>query len=75
MKGPAAGATAGDLAEPGGMVRELLGHADLKMTRRYGHLSQRELKGPVNLLNSLAGGKEMVNISPKVNGGRNPCLC
>ena len=39
------------------------------MTRRQAHLSQEQLQDPLNLLNSLPGGKEMVNLSPKVNGG------
>ena len=46
-------------------VQELLGHADLKMTMRYAHLSQEHLKESVNLLNSLSSGKEMVNIPPQ----------
>jgi integrase len=47
-------------------VQELLGHADMKMTMRYAHLSQEHLRDSVNLLNDLPGsGKEMVNIPPK----------
>jgi site-specific recombinase XerD len=48
-------------------VQELLGHADIKMTMRYAHLSQWHLKESVNLLNDLPRGKEMVNILP-LNG-------
>jgi len=43
--------------------QELLGHADLKMTRRYARLFQEHLRDSVNLLNDLPCGKEMVNIS------------
>lgn len=46
-------------------VQELVGHADLKMTMRYAHLSQEHLRDSVNLLNDLPSGKEMVNIGPK----------
>jgi integrase len=34
-------------------VKELLGHADIKTTMRYAHLSQDHLKDAVNLLNGL----------------------
>ena len=43
-------------------VQELLGHADMKMTMRYAHLSQGHLRDSVNLLNDLPCGKEMANI-------------
>jgi integrase len=51
-------------------VQELLGHADMKMTMRYAHLSHEHLRDSVNLLNDLPSGKEMVNKpqkSQKVN--------
>ena len=34
-------------------VQELLGHADLKMTMRYAHLSQGHLQAAVSVLNGL----------------------
>jgi integrase len=52
-------------------VQELLGHADIKMTMRYSHLSQAHLKESVSLLNFLPCGKEMVNIGPKGKGADN----
>ncbi|MGB7912343.1 MAG: site-specific integrase [Desulfobaccales bacterium] len=45
-------------------VQELLGHADMKMTMRYAHLSHEHLRDSVNLLNDLPSGKQMVNIAP-----------
>ena len=53
-------------------VQELLGHADMKMTMRYAHLSQEHLRDSVNLLNDLPSGKEMVNIALKGKKADNP---
>ena len=46
-------------------VQELLGHADLKMTMRYVHLSHEHLRASVNLLNDLPCGNEIVTIALK----------
>lgn len=46
-------------------VQELLGHADMKMTMRYAHLSHEHLREAVSVLNKLGNGKQMVNIPQK----------
>lgn len=40
-------------------VQELLGHADIKMTMRYAHLSQDHLQDAVAVLNKLGNGRKM----------------
>jgi integrase len=42
-------------------VQKLLGHADIKMTMRYSHLSQGHLQEAVALLDNLPGAKEKLN--------------
>ncbi len=49
-------------------VQELLGHADLKMTMRYAHLSQAHLKEAVAVLNNLGIDTELTQKAPKVKG-------
>ncbi|MBU4232833.1 MAG: site-specific integrase [Desulfobacterales bacterium] len=53
-------------------VQELLGHADMKMTMRYAHLSHEHLRDSVNLLNDLPSGKELVNKPQKSQKASNP---
>lgn len=45
------------------VVQELLGHADIKMTMRYAHLSQAHLKEAVATLNNFGYGHKMVTDS------------
>jgi site-specific recombinase XerD len=40
-------------------VQELLGHADIKMTMRYSHLSQAHLQDAVAVLNKIGNGHQM----------------
>jgi integrase len=40
-------------------VQELLGHADIKMTMRYSHLSQTHLQDAVAVLNMIGSGHQM----------------
>jgi integrase len=40
-------------------VQELLGHADIKMTMRYSHLSQAHLQDAVAVLNRIGNGHQM----------------
>jgi integrase len=40
-------------------LQEMLGHADIKTTMRYAHLSQEHKREAINLLNGLTGKKSM----------------
>jgi len=44
-------------------VQELLGHADIKMTLRYSHLSQAHLKEAVAVLNNLGVDTKLTQLS------------
>ncbi|MDD3582246.1 MAG: site-specific integrase [Desulfobacca sp.] len=52
-------------------VQELLGHADIKMTMRYSHLSQAHLKDAVAALNGLGNGHEWSQIQPETKRAAN----
>ena len=39
-------------------LKKILGHADLKMTMRYAHLSKEFAREEIELLNGLTSGKE-----------------
>lgn len=49
-------------------VQELLGHADIKMTMRYAHLSQAHLKEAVAVLNNLGVDTKLTQSAPKMKG-------
>jgi integrase len=53
-------------------VQELLGHADIKMTMRYAHLSPGHLKNTVELLDNLGTGKLLENFFQKRKEGDKP---
>ena len=55
-------------------VQELLGHADLKMTMRYAHLSQAHLREAVAVLNKLGSGHQMDTKDPKTKRADNPTI-
>ncbi len=46
-------------------VQELLGHADLTITRRCAHLEKERLKDSANLLNDMPGIYKTLNIPQK----------
>jgi integrase len=46
-------------------VQELLGHADIKMTMRYSHLSQSHLQDAMAVLNKIGNGHQMDTKTPK----------
>jgi integrase len=55
-------------------VQELLGHADLKMTMRYAHLSQAHLQEAVAVLNDLGTGHQMDTKPQKIKKADNPSI-
>jgi hypothetical protein len=54
-------------------VQELLGRADLKMTRRCAHLSQAHLKEALATLNNFGYGHKLVTKAPNAKGA-DACL-
>lgn len=53
-------------------VQELLGHADLKMTMRYAHLSQAHLKEAVAVLDGMGIDTKLTQIAPEAQRADNP---
>jgi hypothetical protein len=55
-------------------VQELLGHADIKMTMRYSHLSQAHLQDAVAVLNKIGNGHQMDTKTQKREKADNPSI-
>jgi hypothetical protein len=55
-------------------VQELLGHADIKMTMRYSHMSQAHLQDAVAVLNKIGNGHQMDTKTPKRGKADNPSI-
>jgi ribosomal protein S13 len=55
-------------------VQELLGHADIKMTIRYSHLSQTHLQDAVAVLNRIGNGHQMDTKTQKEKKADNPSI-
>jgi hypothetical protein len=55
-------------------VQELLGHADIKMTMRYSHLSQAHLQDAVAVLNKIGNGHQMDTKTLKTQRASNPAI-
>jgi hypothetical protein len=51
-------------------VKEILGHADMKMTMRYAHLSPAHLRRAVDKLDGLTTTVPVVNANPFVLADR-----
>jgi len=54
--------------------QELLGHADIKMTMRYSHMSQAHPQDAVVVLKKIGNGHQMDTKTPKRGKADNPSI-